>query len=275
MNPMFETQCPGCGQEIDIHTCWCGEERADKQGHLLAHEGHPFIPAGCDCYRAPSPPSDYRAISRPKARFEPEVLSALALVDQAIPECLRSPRDGDFDPRYFRDYELRERYCKINSWAVPCSAAIARILDLGPIVEMGAGTGYWAKWITECGGDIVAYDEKPHRGNHWCDPSAKHFKVKKGSFEKLSDYSNRTRTLFLCWPPYDTSFAADCLKAYRGDTLVFVGEGSGGCTGDDAFFNMLDGKSWVESGETVRIPQWYGIHDYLFVYRRAAPPWKV
>jgi len=265
MAQTFETKCPGCGQEIDPDTCGCGEGRLDSRGRPLSHDGHPFIPAGCDCYRAPSPPTDYRTISRPKPRFTPEVLRALSLVDQAIPESLRT-MDNSLYPSDAR-YGEREHYCKSKAWAVPCSAAIARIVELGPVVEMGAGTGYWAKMIASCGGDIVAFDEKP-RGNDWCH-AAIHFKVNEGSFEKLAH--NRTRNLFLCWPPYDTSFAADCLKAYLGNTIIFVGEGRGGCTGDDEFFEMLDGKVWVESGETVRIPQWYGIHDYMFVYRRAVP----
>lgn len=42
--------CDGCGQEIDPDCCGCG---GSKEGHgNVMNEGHPFIPMGCDCYRA-------------------------------------------------------------------------------------------------------------------------------------------------------------------------------------------------------------------------------
>jgi len=40
--------CGGCGQEIDADCCGCGSVKAEHTGY----EGHPFIPAGCDCHRS-------------------------------------------------------------------------------------------------------------------------------------------------------------------------------------------------------------------------------
>lgn len=48
--------CPGCGNEIDPDCCGCGDPR---EGHSL-YAGHPFIPMGCDCYRADSTVSEQR-----------------------------------------------------------------------------------------------------------------------------------------------------------------------------------------------------------------------
>ena len=46
--------CPGCGNEIDSETCWCGDL---IRNHTL-DAGHVPVPMGCDCYRAwePKPP---------------------------------------------------------------------------------------------------------------------------------------------------------------------------------------------------------------------------
>jgi hypothetical protein len=41
--------CDGCGNEIDPDVCGCGGLRDD------GHDGHSFIPMGCDCYRAELP----------------------------------------------------------------------------------------------------------------------------------------------------------------------------------------------------------------------------
>lgn len=40
--------CPDCHQEIDPGSCWCGETR---ESHRWVYD-HPFVPLGCDCYRA-------------------------------------------------------------------------------------------------------------------------------------------------------------------------------------------------------------------------------
>ena len=74
------------------------------------------------------------------------------------------------------------------------------------------------------------------------------------------------RTLFLCWPPYRGAMASKSLEFYAGKTVIYVGEGHGGCTGDDKFHRMLE-CGWEEV-EEVEIPQWDGIHDRMWVYRR-------
>jgi len=38
--------CTGCGHEIDVDCCWCGNER-EAHGHHLS--GHDFRPMGCVC----------------------------------------------------------------------------------------------------------------------------------------------------------------------------------------------------------------------------------
>jgi hypothetical protein len=110
--------------------------------------------------------------------------------------------------------------------------------------------------LEQKGIDVLCYDQET--------PSKGWFEVSAGSVEKAAEHSDRA--LLLCWPPYDEPMAADCLSQYSGDVLVYVGEGYGGCTGDDRFHDMLSAE-WKEV-EHVCIPQWSGIHDYLTIYRR-------
>ncbi len=147
------------------------------------------------------------------------------------------------------------------AWAIPDEGAIEVIKKYGPIVEMGAGTGYWANVLSQAGVDIIAYDSKPFK-NGWC--KGKWFKVKWGRSTKLALHSDRA--LFLCWPPYSTKMAINAIKNYLGDTLIYVGESTGGCTADDSFFSEIN-KNWVRV-ERYEIPQWPGLHDYLNVYKR-------
>jgi len=157
-----------------------------------------------------------------------------------------------------------ERYTLTNhySWAVPNQEAIDYLVSQSPIIEMGAGTGYWSKLISDSGGEVIAFDESPY-DNHWC--KNQWYEITKiDSVGILADYPEHT--LFLCWPPYNTSFAYDCLKTYKGNQLIFVGEGCGGCTGDGNFFSLLE-EEWEEVC-SISIPQWFGMHDYLVSYKR-------
>jgi hypothetical protein len=84
--------------------------------------------------------------------------------------------------------------------------------------------------------------------------------------------SHTDRALFLCWPPYDVdagSYAA--LRAYQGDTLLYIGElpgrnGSPGATGTVRFHRELL-LNWSVA-EQVALPTWPGLRDRLVVYRR-------
>ena len=60
--------------------------------------------------------------------------------------------------------------------------------------------------------------------------------------------------------------ASDCLSNYSGNIVAYVGEGNGGCTGNDEFHYQL-AAHWDLERE-VQIPVWYGLHDSLFIYRR-------
>jgi hypothetical protein len=91
------------------------------------------------------------------------------------------------------------------------------------------------------------------------------FPVEQGSVEKLAQHRNRA--LLLSWPPYDKPFAYEALSAFPGDTLFYIGEGDGGCTGDDAFFRLLY-EEWEEVEYCPDHISWSGIRDYLTLYRR-------
>jgi hypothetical protein len=162
---------------------------------------------------------------------------------------------------YAATYTLRNTLAKRYSWAIPDTRAIEIVLAHSPIVDFGAGTGYWAAVLSRAGADVVAYDTKPYR-NSWCD--AKWHPVVEGGPDVLEQHSDRT--LLLVWPPYNTPMGAACLRRWRGQTLIFVGEGAGGCTADDEFFATLERELYRT--DTHFIPRWDGLNDYLSVWCR-------
>ncbi|EEY66398.1 uncharacterized protein PITG_03967 [Phytophthora infestans T30-4] len=169
-----------------------------------------------------------------------------------------------FDPE-LSDEARSEMYAALDvsvamkySWAIPDERALQIIKHYGPIVEMGAGSGYWARLLQLRGVDVVAYDlhvageeeEKEQEGDdqekengktaatsgeeshgdaeetqgsveqvYWTD-------VLKGTPKDLRKHADRA--LFLCYPDdfedSHESMAMASLCNYAGDTVIHVGE---------------------------------------------------
>lgn len=159
----------------------------------------------------------------------------------------------------------RQRLVRDFAWAVPCEAALAAIAALGPVNEVAAGTGYWAKLLAERGVDVLASDWTPVRLPH--DPfgrTASHFPVARAG-AAASARAHPERALLLAWPPYAKPMAAEALAAYAGTSLALVGEHDE-ATADEDFFVRLE-RDWVLE-QWVPIPQWARTRDDLTIWRR-------
>lgn len=173
------------------------------------------------------------------------------------------------DHRRWQTYLEREKLVTKYAWAVPNEEVLQEIAQYSPLIEIGAGTGYWSRLLEDRGADIVAFDTKPPTplpdgtsNNRYCKPFT-YFEVRLGGHEQVSKFP--TRTLFLCWPVMD-NMSSLALSTYQGKYVLYIGEGNGGCTGNDNFHMQLR-HHWVET-KYVPIPQWSGIYDRLYVYRR-------
>jgi hypothetical protein len=81
----------------------------------------------------------------------------------------------------------RSTLVKKYSWAIPSPESIewiVKVLDGRPVVEIGAGTGYWAWLLTQAGVDIRCYDHRPPGMgyNEWHSPRV--MRVKKYTQEE-------------------------------------------------------------------------------------------
>lgn len=175
----------------------------------------------------------------------------------------------DFQERFAQRELLTRRY----AWAVPSTEVILAIAAEGKIVEVGAGTGYWAHLLREAGARVDAYDRAPVLRNPWIDSTA-YFPVARGGPRRLLRLNDRGEyfyadwTLLICWPPYASSMMSETIRAFPGNRLVFVGEGEGGCTGDDEGHRLLE-EEWEEA-DWFPLPQWPGINDMATIYERKA-----
>ncbi|MBW4642946.1 MAG: hypothetical protein KME23_08120 [Goleter apudmare HA4340-LM2] len=155
--------------------------------------------------------------------------------------------------------EQRIELAKRFAWAVPNQEALQYLVSLSPIIEIGAGSGYWAHLVQEAGGVIRAFDEQPYE-NCYC--SNKWTEVEFGDPSTVAEYPDHT--LFLCWPPM-SRMAYECLINYSGDRVVYIGDVDG-CTGCD-WFDFVLKQDWVKE-LTIDIPRYPGVYDFLFSYRR-------
>jgi hypothetical protein len=117
--------------------------------------------------------------------------------------------------------DLAQRY----AYVVPGERSLSLLGELGPIVEMGAGTGYWAYRLRARGVDVIAYDLAPpdgERANRYHAPTATWGDVVAADHAILAGHSDRA--LFLCWPPLFSSLG-DCLDSYNGNTVALIGDG--------------------------------------------------
>lgn len=160
----------------------------------------------------------------------------------------------------------RQQLCKTYTWSIPSPGDIAWIKEQlagRDVVEIGAGTGYWAWQLSQADVSVHAYDLKPG-GNHYCGDVIYH-PVFRGGPEMAASHAECA--LLLCWPPYDSPMAADALKAYTGDLVFSIGEPEGGCTGNDEYFALL-GKEFEEIGDSPAHVTYSGIHCWVTAYRR-------
>ena len=171
-------------------------------------------------------------------------------------------------PFGFSRYQDREEGIRRWGFAIPNAEAITAIAAIGPVIEMGAGTGYWASLLVEAGAEVQAFDQHvpgtESENTYRFKNSPLHTNVLQGTEEALAD--SLARTLLLVWPCYDDPFANNCLKQFTGEYVAFVGESKGGCVADDDFFESLADR-WEEM-QRIAIPHWDGLHDALWIYRR-------
>lgn len=156
----------------------------------------------------------------------------------------------------------RDEVIRKYSFAVPNEEALALIGQFSPIVEIGAGTGYWAGLLRNRGVEVEAYDIMGDKWKFWF-PEGAISPIKKGNQGKVLEHPDHT--LLLVWP-YMDDMAVSTLRLYKGEYLIYVGEGESGACANDAFFYALE-DDWEEIAQ-IDIPQWYGIHDALWLYRR-------
>jgi hypothetical protein len=159
----------------------------------------------------------------------------------------------------------------VYAYAIPSPETIgwmSRFCGTRPIVELGAGRGYWARQLSDAGLLVEAYElEPPDKIENVSFPRAKGQvdvwypvgSIDEARVDERSDY-----VLLLCWPPgWGNTMASDALATFEragGNQIVYIGEPKGGKTGDDAFFDALSARWKLESIDSC-FASWWNLTD--------------
>ncbi len=189
--------------------------------------------------------------------------------------------------------EFRDQAIRNYSFAIPDEEALVAIGAWAPsgVVEIGAGTGYWANQLASLSIDVVAYDIEPapSPANRWFAGSPRWYAVQPGD-ERVAQ-RHPDRCLLLVWPTINEAWAARALALFHqagGQTVAYVGEGAGGRSGDDLLHRLIgeldvclqcrydlpdvactcDAVPLFAAVEQVQIPTWAGFDDRLLILSR-------
>ncbi|MFI6155117.1 hypothetical protein ACIBCA_20780 [Kitasatospora sp. NPDC051170] len=192
----------------------------------------------------------------PALRHGPTARPVIEVFDH-LPEGLGAPL-----PR-------RQDLSRIYAWALASHTAlrwIADRLDGRPLLEVGAGSGYWAHLLRHQGLDVLATDAEARTEHNGWTSRFRYTDVRPGH-APADAAAHPDRALALLWPPHRDPMAADALRAYRGEALLYLGDGPGGLCADDAFFAELEAR-WRPVSSCPLTLRWLGNRDRALFYHR-------
>jgi hypothetical protein len=169
----------------------------------------------------------------------------------------------------------RDYFVSNYGWSVPTediTTKLAQFIGNDTVLEVGSGYGLWSKLLNDMGVNTIATTRRSDN-----EQDATHMPQKDRSFTDVENIKNldavekypQANVLMMSWPPYNDAMAYQTLKNFKGNKIIYIGEGSGGCTGCDRFHNLLN-KEWKEvyDFDVEDLPQWAGLHDAVYLYVR-------
>jgi hypothetical protein len=176
---------------------------------------------------------------------------------------------------------VREYFVAQIGFSVPRASFVDAMRPFGPILEIGAGRGYLSQILRHAGIDAVATDLNPE-GSH------EHRNFRKHASElgpisepvycpvepmdaEMAISSYPDRTVLCSWPSLGGMWFTDAAKMLtKGQHIAVIGEGPGGCTGDDSFYDLVhrDFAPVAYPGDEDPIWRFPGIHDHLHIFVR-------
>ncbi|TDB85529.1 hypothetical protein E1264_20870 [Actinomadura sp. KC216] len=163
----------------------------------------------------------------------------------------------------------RQELSRIYSWAIASRTALDwlgdRLAGRG-LLEVGAGSGYWASLLRAQGADVLATDSATDRNGY---TDRFRFTDVQAATAAEAARCHPDRVLAVIWPPHREPMAAEALAAYQGSGLVYIGGRRGGLCAERSFFDAL-AEHWRPVSRCPLTLRWLGYDDQATFYVRRA-----
>jgi hypothetical protein len=142
------------------------------------------------------------------------------------------------------------------AWVIPTQEAIIAMGEYSPLIEIGAGLGYWASLLIDSGYKIYAYDIELDIAKNIFIIGNKHWaNVQFGGIEKINEHPDCT--LFICGPIMNNRMPLDCLKTYKGKYLITACEDSSSFPHAKIYSAFLkELKETFQEIKNIKLPNW-------------------
>jgi hypothetical protein len=197
----------------------------------------------------------------------------------AIPAAFPFLKGGEWDfniDRDMQEFREKEAWTKAGMYAFVCwiwVEPLAEWLRGKRVLEIMAGAGWLARALREKGIDVVATDDHSWPRKHEWTLQTEVEEL--DALKAIQKYADQTDILVMSWPYMDpTAFLS--LQAWAklkpGALAIYIGEGDGGCTADEEFFQHFEEVEDPAFDEIARkYVTWWGLHDRINLGRYQHP----
>lgn len=160
--------------------------------------------------------------------------------------------------------------CGFVFWTKSSMDELAAFIKDEKWLEVMSGTGYLGNTMNSVyHTNIIMTDNKSWKKCMWSDNDTYKNIEQLDALDAIDKYHDEVKGIIMSWPPYAEPIAAKILsKCYDYKLpILYIGEGPGGCTADDEFFELLDDdeKYSCEYDIIPSLWQFPGIHDYAML----------
>ena len=173
------------------------------------------------------------------------------------------------------DYKSRKEYIKYSfpiltyNWLKPLADFLKKYNYR--TVDLCCGVGYISFYLKKLGLKNIKAVDNFTWNDHWKRKPLKH--VKKYNALKYVKYHKNYDAVILSWPLYESRLAYNIARNLKLNTiLIYIGEGYGGCTGDNNFHEYLHKNFKLLEDITNNLQDNFlnfdGMHDNIYIYEK-------
>ena len=163
--------------------------------------------------------------------------------------------------------EVRKAFRRLWGFSIPCREAVEAFRALNhPLVEIGAGSGYWTALLRAAGLDVVATDLEAEGEGPYGSGLGRHAPLEAlGGVQAVRAYPGRD--VFCSWPSEGADWCAEAVREIAvGRAFALIADPPGGVTATPALHDLLAER--FERVMVVEIPQFPRVDDRLTIHRR-------